>query len=86
VNLVELEGKLPAMLQEIHDANQPLMRSVPKYVGVERIDDSALVLKFVVDVSEVDIYAGMRALNRDLLLGMNKLGVNVPYQRIDMRG
>ena len=86
VNLVELEGKLPAMLQEIHDANQPLMRSVPKYVGVERIDDSALVLKFVVDVSEVDIYAGMRALNRDLLLGMSKLGVNVPYQRIDMRG
>ena len=86
VNLVELEEKLPAMLQEIHDANQPLMRSVPKYVGVERIDDSALVLKFVVDVSEVDIYAGMRALNRDLLLGMNKLGVNVPYQRIDMRG
>ncbi|MBR2644817.1 MAG: mechanosensitive ion channel family protein [Clostridia bacterium] len=86
VNLVELEGKLPAMLQEIHDANQPLMCSVPKYVGVERIDDSALVLKFVVDVSEVDIYAGMRALNRDLLLGMSKLGVNVPYQRIDMRG
>ena len=63
-----------------------VMFGVGTSVGVERIDDSALVLKFVVDVSGVDIYAGMRALNRDLLLGMSKLGVNVPYQRIDMRG
>ena len=70
-NLEELESKLPALLERIYADNQPLMRDVPAYLGVDRLDDSAVVLKFVVEV-------------HDLFIGMRKLGVEVPFPQLDL--
>lgn len=83
-DLVSLEKQLPQLLDEIYAANQPLMRSKPEYLGVDKLDDSAVVLKFIVEVAEGDIYSGARALNHDLFVGMRKLGVEVPFPQIDV--
>ncbi len=83
-NLAELEKKIPALLQKIYEDNQPLMRSVPEYLGVDKLDDSAIVLRFIVEVAEGDIYMGSRVLNHDLLLGMRALGVEVPFPQLDL--
>jgi small conductance mechanosensitive channel len=79
-----LEKQIPALLKEIYDNNQPLMLNVPEYLGVNQLDDSAVVLRFTVDVKEGDIYMGTRALNHDLFIGMRKLGVEVPFPQIDV--
>ena len=84
-DLEELEKQLPALLQEIYENNQPLMLDVPEYLGVDKLDDSAIVLRFIVDVAEGDIYMGSRALNHDLFIGMRKLGVEVPFPQLDVR-
>lgn len=83
-DLVSLEKQLPQLLDEIYAANQPLMHSKPEYLGVDKLDDSAVVLKFIVEVAEGDIYSGARALNHDLFVGMRKLGVEVPFPQIDV--
>jgi len=83
-DLQELEKNIPALLQEIYRNNQPLMLNVPEYLGVDKLDDSAIVLRFIVDVAEGDIYMGSRALNHDLFVGMRKLGVEVPFPQIDV--
>ncbi|MBR4906096.1 MAG: mechanosensitive ion channel family protein [Clostridia bacterium] len=83
-DIMELEKKIPALLQEIFENNQPLMLNVPEYLGVNKLDDSAVILRFVVEVREGDIYAGSRALNHDLFVGMRKLGVEVPFPQIDV--
>ena len=57
---------------------------MPEYLGVNKLDDSAVVLRFTVDVREGDIFMGARALNHDLFVGMRKLGVEVPFPQIDV--
>lgn len=83
-DLAALEKQIPQMLNEIFQNNRPLMLDEPSYLGVERLDDSAVILKFVVDVAEGDIYSGSRALNRDLLVGMRERGVEVPFPQLDV--
>ena len=57
------------------------MKAAPRYLGVQELADSSVVLRFVVDVDEKDIYTGARVLNHDLLLGFRKLSVEVPSRR-----
>lgn len=79
-----LEEKIPGLLQEIYENNQPLMLHVPEYLGVNKLDDSAVLLRFTVDVAEGDIFMGTRALNRGLFVGMRKFGIEVPFPQIDV--
>lgn len=83
-DLDALEKALPPMLQRIYETNQPLMRAVPVYLGIDQFADSAVILKFVVEVAESDIYTGTRELNRALFLEMRKLGIEVPYPQVDV--
>ena len=83
-DLEELEKQIPELLDEIYKNRTDLMRSKPEYLGVDKLDDSAVVLRFIVDVAESDIYAGARALNHDLFIGMRKLGVEVPFPQLDL--
>ena len=81
----KIEGDaLPALMKEIFDRHQDVMLSEPRYLGVQELADSAVVLRFVVNVNEKDIYSGARLLNRDLWLGFRKLGVECPFPQVDV--
>ena len=71
-------------MQEIFEKNDAMMKAPPRYLGVQSLGDSAVVLRFVVDVSEKDIYSCARVLNHDLLLGFRKLGVECPFPQLDV--
>ena len=83
-DLEALEKKLPALLDGIFRARPELFLSAPRYLGVQSLGDSAVVLRFVADVAEKDIFSGARALNRDLWLGFRKLGVECPFPQVDV--
>lgn len=83
-DLEALEEKLPQMLAEIYDANREIMESPPRYLGVQALEASAVVLRFVVDVTEQSVFSAQRTLNRALLLGLRKQGVECPFQQIDI--
>ena len=83
-DLIALEEKMPAILRSIYEAHPDLMKDVPVYLGVDSFADSSIVLKFVVEVGEEDIYTGSRVLNHDLFLAMQKLGIEVPFPQLDI--
>lgn len=83
-DLEELEKEIPALLNRIYENNHPLMLAVPEYLGVDKLDDSAVNLRFTVDVREGDIFMGSRALNRGLFIEMRKMGVEVPFPQLDV--
>ena len=83
-DLARLEAQIPALLEEVYQNNSGMLKSIPKYIGVQELGDSAVVLRFVAEVGESDIYSGARALNHDLFLGFRKLGVECPFQQIDI--
>ena len=83
-DLEALEAELPGLMKTIQSNHPDLMKSTPRYLGVQELGDSAVVLRFAADVNEEDIYTGMRTLNRDLLLGFRKLGIEVPFPQRDV--
>ena len=83
-DLAQLESRLPALLEDIRAARSDVMLDAPQYLGVQSLDASGVVLRFWVKVAEKDIYAGTRALNRELLLGFRRLGVECPYPQMDV--
>ena len=83
-DLPKLEEKIPELLETVYQNNQDIFKSVPKYIGVQELAGSAVVLRFIAEVGESDIYAGVRRLNRDLFVGFRKLGVECPFTQVDV--
>ena len=83
-DIVSLEERIPAMLDRIFEAHTDMMKSAPKYLGVQTLSDSSVILRFTVEVEEKDIYSGARVLNHDLFVGFRELGVEVPFPQIDV--
>ena len=83
-NGILLAQQLPALLEEIFRARGDVMLDTPQYLGVQTLDASGIVLRFWVKVAEKNIYAGARALNRELLLGFRRLGVECPFPQMDV--
>ena len=83
-DLETLEAKIPELMQAIYAQRADVMLAAPQYLGVQQLADSSVVLRFVVEVAEKDIYAGARILNRDLWLGFRKLGVECPFPQVDV--
>ena len=83
-DLEKLESEIPGLMESMFEAHRDLMVTPPQYLGVQELADSAVVLRFMVDVEEKDIYTGARVLNHDLLLGFRKLGVECPFPQLDV--
>ena len=83
-DLEELEKKLPKLMEEIYAAHKDIMLSAPRYLGVQELGASGVTLKFVAEVPEENIFSGPRVLNRDLLIGFKKLGVECPFPQLDV--
>ena len=83
-DLTALEKKLPALMQEIYDRNSATLKGLPVYLGVQALEASGILLRFVVEVDEKNIFSAGRLLNRELLLGFKKLGIECPYTRLDV--
>lgn len=83
-DLPKLEKAIPALMAEIHKAHTDTLKGEPQYLGVQALEASGILLRFVVEVDEKNIFSAGRLLNRELLLGFKKLGVECPYTRLDV--
>ncbi|MGN0165322.1 MAG: mechanosensitive ion channel family protein [Lachnospiraceae bacterium] len=83
-DLEELEKQLPDLMQSIFKKHPDVLKNPPVYLGVQELAESAVVLRFVAEVDEKNIYSGARILNHDLLLGFRHLGVECPFPQIDV--
>ena len=83
-DFVKLESEIPALMESILENKKEMFKAAPEYKGVQELGDSGVVLRFIVNVNEKDIYSGMRVLNHDLLLGFKRLGVECPFPQVDV--
>ncbi len=83
-DIEKLESQIPDLMQSIFEMHPDMMKTPPMYLGIQSLADSAVVLRFVVNVDEKDIYSGARVLNHDLLLGFRRLGVECPFPQMDV--
>ena len=83
-DLEKLETSIPDLMQYIYESHPDVMKNPPRYLGVQSLAESSVVLRFVVNVDEKDLYSGARVLNHDLLLGFRRLGVECPFPQVDV--
>lgn len=83
-DLEKFEEKLPGLLKEIYEKHEDVFKGMPVYMGVQALEESDVLLRFVAPVTEKNVFAANRILNHDLLLGFRKLGVECPYPQVDV--
>ena len=72
------ETLLPAILAKYPD----VFLEEPKYLGVQTLGESGLELKVIGKVNEKDIFSAARLLNREIKVGFDKAGIEIPFNQI----
>ncbi|MBE5817248.1 MAG: mechanosensitive ion channel family protein [Clostridiales bacterium] len=78
----DVEKVLIPALQDIYERNKDIYLAPPRYVGVEALADSAVVLRVVADVTEENIFVGRRTLNRELKILFDNNNIEVPFPQV----
>lgn len=85
-DLEKVEAALNEILNSCYEAHKDIFLAAPEYAGVQELDNCTAVLRVSADVEEENIFAGRRLLNRDLLMGLKKRGIEIGYRQQDDRG
>ncbi|MBQ4425578.1 MAG: mechanosensitive ion channel family protein [Lachnospiraceae bacterium] len=81
-DLVKAEKVITDMLATLPERYPNLYPKVPRYMGVETLNDSSVDLKVVADVEEANIYNARRMLNRELKLALDAGGIEIPFPQV----
>ena len=79
-----LEKRILPALPEMYRRNQELFAAEPQYAGVQELGDSAVVLRFTVEVREENYFAARRCLNREIKLLFDRLNIEIPFRQVDV--
>ncbi len=78
----EVEKLVLPELGRLFEENRDCFETVPKYVGVQLLDASAVVLRFSVQTTEENFYVAQRRLNREMKCLFDDKGIEIPYNQI----
>ena len=81
-DLRKLEKLLQENLPKLKQEHPELYLTAPRYLGVDQLADSGINLKFAVDVTESNVFAGQRMLARDLKILFDENGVEIPFPQV----
>ena len=83
-DLKMVDEVMPDILLKIKENNADMFIGQIRYLGVENLSDSAVVLKFVADVDEENIFSGRRVLNKELKCAFDEAGIEITYPKLDV--
>ena len=78
----KLEKVIAENMPKMYEAHKDIYLKAPRYMGVQELADSSVVLRFVADVREDDIFMAQRILNRDLKLMLDENGFEIPFPQV----
>lgn len=78
----EVEKVIAATLPKLHAKYSKLFLACPRYMGVESLGESSVVMRIVADVAEENFYLGYRTLNREMKLMCDRHGIEIPFNQI----
>lgn len=82
-NLIEVELKIKEYLPKIME-REPIFVQGPFYKGVEAMSSSSVDLMFHALCKEDDYFPARRALNREVYIMANEIGVSIPFNQLDV--
>ncbi|AGI47705.1 Small-conductance mechanosensitive channel [Thermoplasmatales archaeon BRNA1] len=80
-NLIETELKIKEYIPKIMQ-REPIFVEGPFYKGVEAMSASSVDLMFHALCKEEDYFPARRALNREVYIMANEIGINIPFDQL----
>lgn len=81
-DLRQLEALLQAELPQLYESHKDLFLEAPVYRGIEEFQDSGILLRFTVRVTEANVFSARRQLNRELKLLFDRHGIEIPFPQM----
>ena len=81
-DLRKLETILAENLPKLH--HKDLYLAPPRYLGVEELADSGVIVRIVADTRENNIFHAQRRLKRDVKILFDEKGVEIPFPQVDV--
>lgn len=81
-NLEEVEAVLEKLLAELPEKYPDTFSKAPVYLGVQALSASSVDLRVCAEVSEANLFSATRIMNREIKIGFDKAGVEIPYQQL----
>lgn len=81
-SIEDIESKLLPEMPKLHMKYPNLFLKPPRYMGVEDLGESSVVMRFVADVTEENYFTGYRTLRREMKILCDKHGVEIPFNQI----
>ena len=78
----ETEKVLLEICNSLPETYPDVFPTAPTYLGVNSFEASSVNLKFVAKVDEKNIYKAARLMNREMKIGMDKAGIEIPFQQV----
>jgi small conductance mechanosensitive channel len=80
--LEKVEKVLETLLPAIREKYSDVFLEDPKYLGVQELGESGVQLKVIGKVNEKDIFSAARLLNREIKIGFDQNGIEIPFNQI----
>ena len=81
-NLEEVEAVLKKILAKLPEQYPDKFSTVPDYLGVQALSASSVDLRVCAKVSEANLFSATRIMNREIKIGFDKAGVEIPFQQV----
>lgn len=81
-DLRRLEAVLAENLPGMLEAHDDLYLEAPRYLGVTQLADSGVNIRFVVSVTEENVFAAQRMLLRDIKLLFDAKDIEIPFPQV----
>lgn len=81
-DLENVEKVIAAFLPKIREKYPDVFLTDPRYIGVQELGESGVVLKFVATVKEKNVFSAPRLLNREIKIAFDKAGIEIPFNQI----
>ena len=81
-DIQKMERILAKNLPAMYEMHRDIYLKAPEYLGVEKLADSGVELKFTADVMEKNVFIAQRQLNRDLLVLFKETGIEIPFPQV----
>ena len=84
-DLLYAEKVIKDLLEELPGMYPGIFHDKPVFAGVQDLADSAVILRVSAQVDEPNIYSARRILLRELKLSLDRAGIEIPYNQLDVR-
>ncbi len=81
-NLEEVEAVLEKLLDKLPEKYPDIFSKAPVYLGVQALSASSVDLRVCAEVSEANLFSATRIMNREIKIGFDNAGIEIPYQQL----